>query len=362
MAVGFPLKTTYANGDVYSAGDVNDTNGTINLLTSSTLSSSAGKNPIINGGMDIWQRGTSAIGTNYNYAADRWLIFRGSFAAGMTASRQTSVPEGLRYALRLARDSGNTGTQNLEFRYALETADSIRFQNKTVTWSFWARAGANWSAATANFGLYTGTGTDQATTNVVGLWTGSANPITQNVALTTSWVRYSYTATISATATQIGLSGSYTPTGTAGANDWIEFTGMQLELGSTATTFSRAGGTIQGELAACRYYYKRVTGSANGVGSFTNFGTASSTTQITTTYNDNTPMRIVPSSVDFASVAVSDINNARINASSVAIDTTFSTPTTFVLNLAVSGATQYRPYTTLSQSGAIGYIGLSAEL
>ena len=32
MAVGFPLKTTYANGDVYSASDVNDTNGTVNLI------------------------------------------------------------------------------------------------------------------------------------------------------------------------------------------------------------------------------------------------------------------------------------------------------------------------------------------
>ena len=32
MAVGFPLKTTYANGDVYSASNVNDTNGTVNLI------------------------------------------------------------------------------------------------------------------------------------------------------------------------------------------------------------------------------------------------------------------------------------------------------------------------------------------
>ena len=38
MAVGWPTKTTYANGDVYSASDVNDTNGTINLLQTSTLS------------------------------------------------------------------------------------------------------------------------------------------------------------------------------------------------------------------------------------------------------------------------------------------------------------------------------------
>ncbi len=32
MAAGWPTKVTYANGDVYSASDVNDTNGTINLI------------------------------------------------------------------------------------------------------------------------------------------------------------------------------------------------------------------------------------------------------------------------------------------------------------------------------------------
>jgi hypothetical protein len=73
-------------------------------------------------------------------------------------------------------------------------------------------------------------------------------------------------------------------------------------------------------------------------------------------------MRVTPTAVEYANVAVSDINGGRIAASSVALDTTFSTSSTFVLNLAVTGATQYRPYTTLSQSGLTGYIGLSAEL
>lgn len=35
MAVGFPAKVTYANGNVFSASDINDTNGTINLINPS---------------------------------------------------------------------------------------------------------------------------------------------------------------------------------------------------------------------------------------------------------------------------------------------------------------------------------------
>jgi hypothetical protein len=32
MAAGWPTKVTYANGDVFSAGDINDTNGTLNYI------------------------------------------------------------------------------------------------------------------------------------------------------------------------------------------------------------------------------------------------------------------------------------------------------------------------------------------
>jgi hypothetical protein len=49
MAVGFPTKVTYANGDVFSAGDINDTNGTLNLLNptakGSIVSASAANTP-----------------------------------------------------------------------------------------------------------------------------------------------------------------------------------------------------------------------------------------------------------------------------------------------------------------------------
>jgi hypothetical protein len=49
MAVGFPTKTTYVNGDVFSASDINDTNGTVNLLNptakGSIISASAANTP-----------------------------------------------------------------------------------------------------------------------------------------------------------------------------------------------------------------------------------------------------------------------------------------------------------------------------
>lgn len=57
--------------------------------------------------------------------------------------------------------------------------------------------------------------------------------------LTTTWQRFSFTASIPASATEIAVGFEWTPSGTAGANDWLEVTGVQLELGSVATQFTR---------------------------------------------------------------------------------------------------------------------------
>jgi hypothetical protein len=50
---------------------------------------------------------------------------------------------------------------------------------------------------------------------------------------------------------------SNTPVGTAGANDYYEVTGVQIDQGSVALPVRRNGGTIQGELAACQRYYTK---------------------------------------------------------------------------------------------------------
>jgi hypothetical protein len=216
------------------------------------------RNAIINGEFNIWQRGTSFIGTGYNYCADRWMEFRNGFATGMTATRQLTGLSGFQYGIRLQRDSGNTGTQPLNLQQTLETVNSIPFQGKTVTVSFYARVGANFSASGINLYIHTGQGVDQAASNQNFAWTTPQTYTQAFTGLTTTWARYTFTTTLSSTLTQLGIKLDLTPTGTAGANDWIEFTGFQLEQGSIATPFEQR--PIGTELALCqRYYWAELT-------------------------------------------------------------------------------------------------------
>jgi len=222
----------------------------------------AGKNAIINGGMDIWQRGTSvaASASTTPYTADRWQL-KNNASQAMTVSRQatndtTNLPN-IQYCARIQRNSGQTGTTVYYFANQFESVNSIPLAGKTVTLSFYARSGADFSPTSSLIGvtLYGGTGTDQ---NIItGSYTGGANIATQNSTLTTTWQRFTMPGTVPATVTEISVYFAATPTGTASTNDYMEVTGLQLELGSVATPFSRAGGTIQGELAACQRYYEK---------------------------------------------------------------------------------------------------------
>jgi hypothetical protein len=256
------MKTTYANGDVYSAADVNDITGTINLLQTSTLSNSAGKNFLINGAQEIWQRGTSfsMAASTFVYTSDRWYvgvnINQASTISRQTTSDTTNLPS-IQYCSRVQRNSGQTGINDIVISQSIESINSIPMAGKTVTLSFYARKGANYSATSdlITSKIQSGTGTDQ---NVLSGFTGQANVVTGSHTLTANWQRFSITGTVGSTATQLAASVVYTPTGTAGAADYFEVTGVQLELGSTPTTFSRAGSTLGGELALCQRYLPAV--------------------------------------------------------------------------------------------------------
>lgn len=213
------------------------------------------KNEIINGDMKIWQRGTSiAAIAALQFGPDRWHFYRNSLATGATVARSTDAPTGFQYSAKLQRDNGNAGTQSIFFNTALETADSIPLAGKTVTVSYYAKAGANFTGA-VSASVYTGTGTDQSLATIGG-WTGNANP--GNAAATgisTSWQRFNATFALSSSATQIGIQLSKTNTGTAGADDSVYIAGVQLEVAGAVSDFAHR--TFQDELALCQRYYAK---------------------------------------------------------------------------------------------------------
>jgi hypothetical protein len=284
MASSFPTKANWAAGDVLTAAQMDDLAGTVNLLSNASattgsqlISNAAGtsfaysptpsaSNPVLNSAFQVWQRGTSiAYAGGNQYTADRWCF--GSGSTGRTVSRQatadtTNLPN-IQYCARVQRDSGNTNTAALKLNQSFENLNSIPFAGKTVLLSFYARAGANFSGASNLMTgiLYSGTGTDQ---NVDVAYTGQATVATASATLTTSWQRFTATGTISTSATEIALMLSYTPVGTAGAADYFEVTGLQIDVGSVALPFRTYAATYQAELAACqRYYWQSASGSSN---------------------------------------------------------------------------------------------------
>jgi hypothetical protein len=307
----------------------------------------------LNSNFSVWQRGTSVVGgAGGRYVADRWFLYAGGQA---TTSRQatsdtTNLPN-IQYCARVQRNSGQTDTTGIPLAQSFETVNSIPFAGKTVTLSYYARCGANFSA-TSNLlysYLYTGTGTDQ-NWRVSG-YTGQANPIAQTATLTTTWQRFTFTATLATNITELTLDFSFAPTGTAGANDYFEITGVQLEHGSVATPYAPNGATYQAELAACQRYYYRLP---NGAYVLT---TAYGGGGVIGVIQNPVPMRVAATSTEYSSVSFYDGVNAAISASAVALWAQSNTNVTGFTTSGSTGLIQYRPY--IMQAS---YLGFNAEL
>ncbi len=227
------------------------------------------RNRIINGAMGIWQRGTTYTGTaapsvSQFGAADRWAF--GQFPTAYTAARSTDVPSGsiFQYSLKIQRTAGQTTTNQASIIQAIESVNMYDLAGQSVTLSFWAKCGANFSMASSAMGviLTTGTAADQGSYASQGGWTGQAYPVNSTQVLTTSWQRFTFTGTIGAGALEAAVYFYMVGAGTAGADDSIFITGVQLEKGSTATPFDyRSIGT---ELALCQRYFNIYRGGTYG--------------------------------------------------------------------------------------------------
>lgn len=244
---------------------VQDSNSNASLAGTLAMGSSFLRNRLINGGMDIWQRGTSGFSTTntYIYTADRFWVFSGT-STTYDYSQVTSIGlAGFNSALRAQRRAGNTGTLGVFVGQIIETLNCVGLAGNTVTLSFYARAGANFSSGSnvLSVQFWTGSGTDQGLTSLIQqTWTSQANA-SSVVTLTTSWQRFTVTFSVPSGATEISIGFNAGSGGTAGANDYFDLTGVQLEVGSVATPFERR--QYEQELALClRYYW--AAGNSNG--------------------------------------------------------------------------------------------------
>jgi hypothetical protein len=241
--------------------------------------------------------------------------------------------------------------------------NSIPLAGKTVVLSFYARAGANYSAASSVLRATIEYQTSGSESNYwfIGDGAGDVIAVTTNAALTTSWVRYTATVTLPSTVTQIFTAFKFTPVGTAGANDYFEVTGVQLELGSTATTFSRAGGGgIQGELAACQRYYQRVTSASTFYRLAS--GLASTTSKAEFVFVNKVSLRTVPTSLDYSNPLVTD-GNSNFTGGTLAFNYTSGEVIGLDYVHGSSTLTQFRPmFLFTNGASASAFIGFSAEL
>jgi hypothetical protein len=321
------------------------------------VSQSAGKNIIINGGFDIWQRGTSSAGTGY-VTADRWAFD----SANSTKSQQTTgAPSGSRYILRNAFTSAS-GAYSTAIQY-IETNQVVQLWGNTVTASVKLRRSSGMASnlsffmqknATVDAGPPTGGWTTVSTTTV----TNASMPTGTGV---TDW----FTATITTTIPNDGTANSIrllvaTSTEPGNGSYW-EMAQCQLELGSSATTFSRAGSTIQGELAACQRYYWR--SSQNDVYSHHGLGIIKGGTSAMIDIKLPVTMRVRPTSIDFSTVGAYD-SSTIFAATSIGFQNNQSSADTTCLDVVFSGGggTAFRPAFLINNNSTSGYIGLNAEL
>ena len=348
------------NGQVLTA-DSSAATGLAWATASAGSSNVAGKNGVLNSAFNVWQRGTSIAGAGGGaYTADRWFLYAGGQA---TASRQvtgdtTNLPF-IQYCARVQRNSGSSDTTGIPFAQSFETINSIPFAGKTVTLSFYARKGANFSAASDQIGvtLATGTGTDQNYLSTG--YTGAATPISQNVTITSTWQRFSYSAAVSSTATELAIRFFFGPTGTAGAADFFEVTGVQLEIASSASAYSPATATYAEELSACqRYFIRPIDGSSN----ISILGQATSSTTAQVPFRMPVEMRVGPT------LTVSSATNFFFINASGGVGGTTTSVTAGVSNTkavridAVGGGLAAGDAMQLQESGGSPWIALSAEI
>ena len=256
------------------------------------------RNMIINGAMQVWQRGTSAVtatGGNTGYGtADRWRFEEGTNGSFTSEKDTLSVADqgttGHRTALKLlvtGTDTSLTGTEYAYFFQRLEGQDLQHLQYgsanaKTLTLSFWVK-----SNLTGTYCAYLRK-LDNTAYYVVKEYTISSANTWEKKTITITPTEGSTSLITSAAGAidndngiglELGFSLAFGPNyqttkdtwqtaedyitsnqvNWLGASNNFYITGVQLELGNVATPFEHR--TFAEELRKCQRYYWRIDGN-----------------------------------------------------------------------------------------------------
>ena len=344
------------------------------------------RNVIINGAMQVAQRGTSTAsitGIGYN-TADRWntsIITQGTWTQSVEADAPTG--SGFRNSLKMlcttadaspaAGDQLRVDTflegQNIQvFRKGTASAKSFALSfwvksnttgtyicnlidadnTRSVSASYTISASGTWEQKTIIFPADTTGAFDND--NAVSLrciwWLGAGSNATSGT-LNTTW------------ASNVEANRAVGQTNLASAiNNYWQITGVQLEAGAVATPFEFEDYGVT--LRKCQRYYFR----DNAVLNYSRFGNGSAVSTTSAQIDIRLPvtMRNYFSSVDSNTLALDDGAGGLFAITAVGAVPNANGINYVSLACTAAGLTQYRFYHLESNNTTSGYIGFSAEL
>ena len=273
---------------------VNNTDGTCTANITNNLSN---RRININGAMICSQRGTSftnigsggggTSGYDDTYVLDRFLISQGLSAGRCSVTQENDAPSGFSKSLKIATTTADTSTAAGEYHRLLtkfEGQDLQRFAKgtsdaKQFTLSFYCKANASatyvaelhdtdndrsisktfsvttsWTRVKLTFAADT-TGAfnnDNLLSMTLALWFHAGSTYSSGT-LQTNW------GSMTAANRAVGIDSIFDST-----NRTFFITGVQLEVGSTATDFEHR--SFGQELALCqRYYYLHCSGDGKAI-------------------------------------------------------------------------------------------------
>ena len=249
-----------------------------NNATAAAAARAGRKNLILNGSMQVAQRGTNSSGNGY-VSLDRWYVNQSGGSTTFSQETNTSPSEtgGIKSYARLNVSSSSNYTG---INQKIEDVTSV--PSGIVTLSFWAKGTVPVGGLYLNCAQDFGTG-GSSDVDLAGILITSS--------LTSSWVKYSTQITIPSVDGKTINAGSFfvfqiNQGGNSSSTAYdLNITGVQLELGSGTDFEHRSYGEI---LADCQRYFQRVASGADA-------GTTS--LGIAAMYNVNQLHVVIPLSV-----------------------------------------------------------------